>query len=663
MDTPDLQLSDTDQAYEQREREITGRRQRIHDLLRSTLRREEQSNPHAHEQPREIGRWLDIVVEIADFWKFTNAIPFVHEVVDWAFTYKREVESLSYLYDYYRTLSIRTPASLDRYFEDAYEQTMKFLVSTAFLKRYPLVKVTECSPLLMTGPSSQGQYTWTARYLMGRKIEGELRSIDAYTACPESQQQVLSIIDTAERFHPRLLPLTPLSVFTAYPLTEIDLKGSEQVALLDDLLDDSVERGLRYRFVSLNRNVTPIYVTLQQYVDLLSELLKESRKPKLSLLPPDAGWQDVRKYVHRQNTENRNRIGGQKYQEERYLERVIDEELRRFLASPQQGMLIVGDAGVGKTNLLCHWSAHLENEDDTIVLLHDCRDFVTIDLQRKDVEQRLVRDLGLRPQEQDGFPLRTALEKLNAKRVDSDSAQLIFLFDALNEHPEAHKLLELLALYLVSADMPSWLKIVITCRSEPWERSLKYRLPPSSQSSFYKFGDLGEPVKVFQFSDDEAKQAYNEKYRLRPEFSTLPAPLQKLLTDPLMLGLAHRIYSDSGIPADLHQNQILREYVHTLIPESPGEISKEQLFLTELLKLMHENEKTEVTLTEAQENPILQEAFGSQWLTPGNPYLQLISDLLRDSGTGIAVTFRYERVFEFALAEYVLRREAEEKNG
>lgn len=664
MDVPDLQFSDSVESNAQRETEVRAKRKYIHDLLQTALRDEEQSKIHPHERPRELWKWLKLIFEIVDFWEFINVTPFIPGVMDWASEYKEDAERLSYLYDYYRSLPSHTADNLKRYFEDTHTQTMKFLETIAFVKQYPLVKIDESRPLPVDRSTTGGRFSWIAYHHMGQSIRAERKSYGAYEACPEDNLHVLSVISATERFRPRLLPLTPLTVFTIYPSVKHDkvdiVSEREHIAVLDD----SAEKSLRYRLVSLDRNITPTYVSLSEYVDLLNDLLTQSLEPKLAVLPPNAGWQDVRKYVHRQNTENRKRIGAGRYEDEHYLERVsINDELRKFLRSPQRGMLIIGDAGVGKTSLLCHWSAILQEESDAIVLLHDCRDFKASGLKWKDVERRLVRDLGLRFQGEDGTLLQMALEKqLRAMRPASNSAQLVFLFDALNEHPEADKLLEVVANHLVSTEMPSWLKVIVTCRSEPWERLLKYHVPPTSQSFFYKFGEAGEPIMMSHFSDEEARQAYTEKYRLKPEFSTLPIPLQKLFTDPLMLGLAHQVYGESGLPSDLHQNKILREYICTLAPDSAEGVSKERRFLTELLKLMYEKERTEVTLAEAAQNPILQDAYSSQMLLPDNPYIQLVSDLLRDSGTGIAVTFRYERVFEFALAEYILRPEAEAQN-
>ncbi len=654
MDSPDLQFSQSDTVNEHLEEEIKARRQHIHALLQVALSSEQRKPLHPHERPRELGLWLDIVFKISDFWKFIGATPFVPEIIDWASEHKGDPDDLSYWYDSYSVLPSHTPSSVDSYFVDAYSHTKKYLETISFVKKYPLVKVekSELSPIRKA--ANEPQFTWIVRFLMGQAIQAERKSYDAYEDCPKSDWRLLSVMNTRDRYNPRLLPLVPLSVFATHLPARRDSDGDESIALIDD----SVEKGLRYRLNSLDRNIIPTYVTLDQYLDLLNDLLKDSLKVKRAVLPPDAGWQEVQKYILRQNTENRNRIGEQKYHEGQYLERTIDHELWSFLASGQQGMLIVGDAGVGKTNLLCRWSAILETKKETIVLLYDCRDFA-VELQPRDVDQRLARVLGARFQEGESAPLEKVLTRLGATRPPDESAQIVFLFDALNEHPEAEKLLEVLAGYLVSTKMPPWLKVVITCRREHWERSLKYSFPSSSIPLFYHFGNGGEPIVIAQFTDEEAKEAYTEKYKLKPEFSTLPEPLQKLLEDPLMLGLVYQVYKEHEIPFDLNQNTILREYIRTLVP-TPSDGRGEQQFLTELLRLMYENKRTEVTLAEANQNPVLQEVYSSRVLLPNNPYLQLISDLLRDSGTaGTAVTFRYERVFEFALAEYILKTEAE----
>ena len=209
---------------------------------------------------------------------------------------------------------------------------------------------------------------------------------------------------------------------------------------------------------------------------------------------------------------------------------------------------------------------------------------------------------------------------------------------------------------ILTIKLPSWVKVVITCRSDSWQRSLKYSLPAHAQTSFFGFDKTGEPIEIPRFSTAEAGRAYDEKYCLSPQFSMLSTSLQNLLTDPLMLGLAYRVYRDRELPPDLHQNRILRTYKQSLLPESADGYSREEKFLDELVREMYLRKKTELSLDEIRQNSVLQEAFASPTLLPSNPYVQLVSDLLRESASKATVTFRYERVFEFLLAELVLKK-------
>ena len=662
-DKPDLRYGEAEHDFEQHRDTIKRKRREVRAKMDVALEGETPGGLVDQDQPRELRKWFDVVFEIADFWKYTGVTPFTPEILDWASPQNQElVADLSYSYDLYTNLESRP---LDVYFKTTHEQTLNYLRSIYFLTNYPLVKVLETRPTFSKDVEGgrQSGCTWIMRYLMGQVIQATRQTLDSTYECPSDRFESLSLLNTTESLYPILLPLEPLTVIPPLELVEPEdeEEKANSIAVLDERFED--EKKLRYRLVALGPHLaTKKYVTWAGYVDMLNELMKKSEEPKLAILDIDAGWSDVRNYVMPQTNDNRKRIGGQKYRPEHYLERVsINNDLDNFLGFPKQVLLIVGAAGVGKTNLLCHISDELARED-RIIVLHDCRDFESTDIQWSSVENQLARELGLHNTEGDKpMTFVAAVEHLSKTRPESQSAQLVFLLDALNEHPEADKFLEIIAGNLASSGLPGWVKIVITCRSESWERSLKYGFPEHFLNNFYLLS--GEPISMKQFDEIEAKKAYTEIYRLQPAFETLSQPVRRLLMDPLMLGLAHRVYEKTGLPPDVHQNRILREYLDTLIPPvTEGSISEEQRFLVELLMLMYTTERTEVTLAEAAENKVLKQAYSSQILLPNNPYIHLVSTLLRDAGTGKAVTFRYERVFEYALGDYILKPEAEARH-
>lgn len=653
--------SESEAEYEKRLEEISKQRRKIRELLETALRAEISGirGIPINDHPSELRQWFDVVFAIIEFWQSIGTTPFVPELLNWASKENQSISTeLSKLYGY--VLSSRAPEALEDYFRRAYDTLLEFLASISFVTHYPLVKVWESNLIQGKQDSSGAKYAWELSYLMGDKIQTERKVYDSYSPCPEDrlQTRALSVLDRSKRFQPALLPLEPLTVLSREP-AGIDDDTNPLIALIDDWKDDA-EKQLRYRLVTKSSKHDHEYISLDDYVSLMEKLLTQSTEPKVDILSEQAGWAEVRDYLNRQGEATRKRIGGQKYLPEHYLERAaINYDLDEFLKSDFIGMLIVGDAGVGKTNLMCHLSEVLQRDNDWMVLLHDCRDFKASNVQWKDIEHTLIRDFGFGNSTSDW---QRVLRRLEEKRPLSETAQLVLLFDALNEHPEAHRLLEILARQLVTSEMPRWLKVIVTCRSEPWERSLKYRLNAANPELFYRFSEAGEPTKMSQFNEEEVRRAYTEKYKMQPWFDTLPRPVQQLLMDPLMLGLAHRVYAKSGLPVDVHRNRILREYLHTLVPPVRDDRNppKEQKFLTELLKMMYASKRTEVTLAEASENTVLQEAYDSSQLLPNHPYIQLVSALLRDAGIGNAVTFRYERVFEFALSEYILHAEAVE---
>lgn len=631
------------------EKEIKDKRNAIFSHLSNILQLQNKS-PYLSEKDQELNHWLDLTFEIVDFWQSTYSMPFIKELVDLASSYHEPARTLSYYYSYYQEITPRSDKNLTDYYNGAFNSLLEFLREISFIKGYQLVRVIESERVYLNNQNAK--FTWIFRQFMGQAMVGFRKSLDASNQCPNDNLHILALLAIDSPNYIRLLPLLPLSIFTLED-RDAPLENPE-IALINDRHLDN----LRYRLASQKGSTNPRYVTLNDYVDLLNDLLARSLEIKFGTLSEHANWEELKQHISQNNAKVRKRIGEQKYSENHYVERAkINIEVEKFLNSESKGLLIVGDAGVGKTNLLCHLSILLQRKTNLLALLFDCRDFHTVDIDWKNIEHRLLGLIGWQGENS----LLSALKKIENININESSVQFVLLLDALNEHSEADRLIRLFSSHFLSDVTPEWFKIVVTCRTEPWERSLKYL----SGGGWYQLEEGGNPVEMVPFSADEVENAYNNKYELKPEFSTLPSLLKKLFSDPLMLGLTYRIYGQKPLPKNLHQSRIFREYIHTMIPDFNDverAVSREAVFLKTLLKLMYENNISEVPLAKLYANPLLQEAFSSHKMLPNNPYLQLISDLLRYSDSHNSITFRYERVFEFALAEFILKDEAIKHN-
>jgi len=630
--------------------------------------------PSMLEQPGDLRRWWQVVEKVIDFWQVyavsdyallsqhlpmeRDAKPFImSKIIAWFEPHKASADELIAWYAHYINVDDSDLRQLQGYFEEVYDRTLTFLDSLSLLQEFPLIRVREPR----RGQARAGKQQWEALQYMGRDLLpkrvilwwGEGRSF------PQEYIDKLAIVDGAT-MEPPLLLLHPMALFHL-PSAVL---SHEEIYIFNDLIESGTK--LRYRCLR-DEGLRPTLVTLEKYVEALQKLLERSTAPKKVEV---SDWGEARKTAARITIPNRESLAEGKYDQAHYLEReAIVGQLNQFRQASNPGLIIVGDAGVGKTSLLCHWSGQLLRDAEVMVLLYDSRDFHSPDRPPEQLGDVIAEDLGFADAAdgKGGDPAQTAFERLlkriAAVRQDNDQRQVLLLFDALNENSEADHLLRGIINQVAKPDTPSWLKVVVTCRTEPWERAIRFA-KGVDLSHFYTAGEGGEIVPLSQFDDQEVQQAYEETYGLQPRFEELSPPTQRLFADPLMLNLAYQVYGQEGkeLPPALHQNQLLGQYVDRLLIQEPRDQFEEKLdLLRRLLRLMYKLRKAELTLEEAERDTEVEKVFRQKGDLPDSPYIQLLSALLREYPLKEikTITFRVERVFEFTLARHVLQEEAQ----
>lgn len=258
---------------------------------------------------------------------------------------------------------------------------------------------------------------------------------------------------------------------------------------------------------------------------------------------PTQDWESLRSAVSQQVQRYLDEMRKEKYIPELYLERMhLNDEVSNFVRSNKNALMLVGESGVGKTNLVCRLSERLLSEGH-LVLLYNCGGALTID-----IEDEIAKDLFL----DTSIPLNLSLAKLNEKASNQGKC-IVILFDAVNEfqygNTSAPDLLRKID-GLVGRMRLSQVKFVMTCRSTTWDEMELLGKTSLYWTRYYTI-DEQKPIKVERFSSKELENAYplyQRRFNLISEFGKLTSLTKEKCRDPLMLRMLSEVYVKQGIP-------------------------------------------------------------------------------------------------------------------
>ncbi|WP_129670900.1 protein kinase [Candidatus Chloroploca sp. Khr17] len=376
--------------------------------------------------------------------------------------------------------------------------------------------------------------------------------------------------------------------------------------------------------------------------------------------PISVGWQQVRDAANAQaEPALRELIGTPRrpgpYLPELYVPReAIEAELTSFLAESVGALLILGDAGVGKTCLLADWAVALRKAGDA-VLFYRCGGSLGPELDRE-----LARDLG-----RDHVDL--VLHDLSqiAHLAQVAQRRLVLIFDALNEYrgdgtvgPEG--LLKQID-SLVGRVAGLWLRVVVSCNTATWGQLERAGATRLFWSAYYHDADGNHALYPGLFSEAELTAAYARYqafFQLQTPFDRLPPALCERLARPLMLRLVAE--SSRGGPVafaarGLHLGLFRRFYDERVRQR------RDQLFVEELAEQLLRQGQTALPLRDLARNELLREALLSD--EPDSTYIRLLDDgilteLSGDLFAGEMVSFAYAELGAYVLARHLLRNPA-----
>ena len=329
--------------------------------------------------------------------------------------------------------------------------------------------------------------------------------------------------------------------------------------------------------------------------------------------------------------------------------------LADFLKGDAAALVILGETGIGKTNLLCHWASDL-SQDGHAVFYYDCAGSI-----HDSIETGLARDLGAANADE----LNDVLQHISELAAANGRSRLILIFDAINEYRRpnqvgtAHLLRQIDALVGRLPDRN--VKVVFSCRTVPWRQLHNTGKTQLLWHHYHQPEGAGEPFLLLQQLDEETFALVYEKYRahfnLQTEHDQIPPALRENLTRPFFLRMLAEAYSGRGIP--VAQDSLLLNIFKRFYEERINS-REDQKFIEGLVQAMYERNRSILWFDDLEAYPDLYAELLSE--DPDSSYQRMLargilSETPGDFFQSAQVRFLYDPLGSYALARLLYRQE------
>lgn len=448
------------------------------------------------------------------------------------------------------------------------------------------------------------------------------------------------------------------------------------------------EQGYVYVFQSLKDEEIAYISSNENAVTFISDCWNEALDARFQKTLPsfdiskDLNWDEMKALMTKEAERFLKRVYREKkYNQELFVDRKrLTHFLDEFMESSQTLFPLLGEAGQGKTNQLCHWTETLIESGKGVVIFN-CSGFSEITLEEKLKE---VFTFNHRK------PVEKLLNALHSK-AEENNETVSFFFDAVNEclsysqAPEGNEgpleLYKEIRRILIKTAYPRF-RVLFTCRSYTW-KNLLHKHVPSNDVLTFKSGDE-EETAVRGFLDEELKEAYHiyrQLYQMNTSFENLKRSILIRLKDPLVLKMACTNYLGTELPPDMlpytsialfnkmyqdinhsyagnKQCAIICEMARIMLGKYEQNIPTDSIAVKELLRAYDDPNKPLHTMAKLiYKKEGISVAYAELLNKPERPVLRLVESSRENQSDSIQ--FIYERFLEYALSRVFIEREVQ----
>jgi len=321
----------------------------------------------------------------------------------------------------------------------------------------------------------------------------------------------------------------------------------------------------------------------------------------------------------------------------------METRFENFIQSDKNGLILIGESGTGKTNLLCHLARKWSYEGH-LVLFYNCAGSLNIN-----VEQTISLDIA--PTEDISFEI---LVERVISEAHTKTKRVIWLFDGINEFRDGEnrtgELLKRLDAIIGRARTPD-LKLVFTCRTGTWENMVLLRRVSLFWNKYYPSPE--QPLVMSRFNSRELEQAYplyQRRFKIGSSLSMLSDPIREKLRDPLLLRINSVVYEGYTSIPNNPSIVVLAEYCKSQV----GHRIKDTQFLERLATILLKQRTLSVSLKQMLNDPKLAPEVSDdpdcafQRLKDSSIIAEMVDALYA------TVKFTYDRLFEYFIARHWL---------
>jgi hypothetical protein len=314
-------------------------------------------------------------------------------------------------------------------------------------------------------------------------------------------------------------------------------------------------------------------------------------------------WDEYQERLLSQSIRFLGQMKVEKYDSELYVDRKEISNAWSFFNTldHKRAFVLLGNAGSGKTNLICNFAEKLMTEKEAVITFN-CKIFSQISIDKK---------LGQIIEEKN-IPIEKSLEKLN-KMARKNNKKVVFFFDAINECLNYNKdplsngpvdLLLAIDNLLVKVEYDCF-RFLFTCRNYTWEEAIRSEEDTLNLPCYFTSEDITdqkqrENISLKGFSEEEfmlAYPKYMEKYKLSTSLETILEPqyafAMSRLQDPMVLKIASQIYSGRNLPNSIQQFDSVKLFDERLNKLKAAKTGYQQIMILEDFARILRNRKTD----------------------------------------------------------------------